>query len=86
MAFPGIFRGALDIRARRITARMKVAAAYAIAECVTDLHRDNIVPSTLDMNVAKNVAQAVKDAYWKKALEIDPFNYIAYLDCSSVFI
>lgn len=63
LAFPGIFRGALDIRARRITPRMKVAAAYAIASCVTDLHRDNIIPSTLDMNVSKNVAQAVKDAY-----------------------
>ena len=63
LAFPGIFRGALDIRARRITARMKVAAAYAIAECVTDLHRDNIVPSTLDMNVAKVDAAAVKQAY-----------------------
>ncbi len=63
LAFPGIFRGALDIRARRITPRMKVAAAYAIANCVTDLSRDNIIPSTLDMNVAKNVAQAVKDAY-----------------------
>lgn len=63
LAFPGIFRGALDIRARRITPRMKVAAAYAIANCVTDLHRDNIIPSTLDLNVAKSVAQAVKDAY-----------------------
>lgn len=63
LAFPGIFRGALDIRARRITPRMKVAAAYAIADCVTELHRDNIIPSTLDMNVAKCVAQAVKDAY-----------------------
>jgi malic enzyme len=42
---------------------MKVAAAYAIANCVTDLHRDNIIPSTLDLNVAKSVAQAVKDAY-----------------------
>lgn len=63
LAFPGIFKGALEIRARRITPRMKVAAAYAIAACVKDLHRDNIIPSTLDMNVAKNVAQAVKDAY-----------------------
>ncbi|HQG38965.1 MAG TPA: NADP-dependent malic enzyme [Chitinophagales bacterium] len=63
LAFPGIFRGALDIRARRITPRMKVAAAYAIANCVSDLHRDNIIPSTLDLNVSKCVAQAVKDAY-----------------------
>ncbi|MDB5228700.1 MAG: NAD-dependent malic enzyme [Bacteroidota bacterium] len=63
LAFPGIFKGALEIRARRITPRMKVAAAYAIADCVTDLHRDNIVPSILDFNVAEKVAQAVKDAY-----------------------
>lgn len=63
LAFPGIFKGALEIRARRITPRMKVAAAYAIADCVTDLNRDNIVPSTLDFNVANKVAQAVKDAY-----------------------
>ncbi|HQO30588.1 MAG TPA: NADP-dependent malic enzyme [Chitinophagales bacterium] len=63
LAFPGIFKGALEIRARRITPRMKVAAAYAIANCVTDLHRDQIIPSTLDMNVANMVAQAVKDAY-----------------------
>jgi malate dehydrogenase (oxaloacetate-decarboxylating) len=63
LAFPGIFKGALEIRARRITPRMKVAAAYAIADCVVDLHRDNIVPSTLDLNVAKKVAEAVKNAY-----------------------
>lgn len=63
LAFPGIFKGALEIRARRITPRMKVAAAYAIADCVSDLHRDNIVPSTLDFNVANKVADAVKNAY-----------------------
>ncbi|HQV78437.1 MAG TPA: NADP-dependent malic enzyme [Chitinophagales bacterium] len=63
LAFPGIFKGALEIRARRITPRMKVAAAYAIADCVQELSRDHIIPSTLDLNVAKNVAQAVKDAY-----------------------
>jgi malate dehydrogenase (oxaloacetate-decarboxylating) len=63
LAFPGIFKGALEIRARRITPRMKVAAAYAIADCVTEITRDNIVPSTLDLNVAAKVAQAVKDAY-----------------------
>lgn len=63
LAFPGIFKGALEIRARRITPRMKVAAAYAIADCVTELSRDKIIPSTLDMSVAEKVAQAVKDAY-----------------------
>jgi len=71
LAFPGIFRGALDIRARRITPRMKVAAAYAIANCVTDLHRDNIFPSTLDLNVSKCVAQAVKDAYLEDLKHIE---------------
>ena len=63
LAFPGIFKGALAIRARKITPRMKVAAAYAIANCVTDLHRDNIIPSTLDLEVANKVAEAVKVAY-----------------------
>ncbi len=63
LAFPGIFKGALEIRARRITPRMKVAAAYAIANCVQDISRDQIIPSTLDLKVAENVAQAVKDAY-----------------------
>ena len=71
LAFPGIFRGALDIRARRITPRMKVAAAYAIANCVTAIHRDNIIPSTLDLNVAKCVAQAVKDAYLEDLKHIE---------------
>ncbi len=65
LAFPGIFKGALEMRARRITPRMKVAAAYAIADCVPseELNRDNIVPSTLDMQVARRVADAVKLAY-----------------------
>ena len=65
LAFPGIFKGALEMRARRITPRMKVAAAYAIADCVptAELNRDNIVPSTLDMQVARRVADAVKLAY-----------------------
>ena len=41
LAFPGIFRGALDVRARQITEEMKVAAAHAIADCISDdeLHR-----------------------------------------------
>jgi len=49
LAFPGVFRGALDARARRITERMKVAAAEAIAAVAADdLRPDAIVPSALD--------------------------------------
>jgi malate dehydrogenase (oxaloacetate-decarboxylating) len=63
LAFPGIFRGALDSGARKITAAMKVAAATAIADAVgDDLRADYIVPSPLDARVAAGVAQAVMSA------------------------
>jgi malate dehydrogenase (oxaloacetate-decarboxylating) len=63
LAFPGIFRGALDARATTITPRMKVAAADAIAEVVSDeLRADAIVPSALDPRVAPAVAAAVMRA------------------------
>jgi malate dehydrogenase (oxaloacetate-decarboxylating) len=63
LAFPGIFRGALDARATTITERMKVAAAEAIAEVVADdLRPDAIVPSALDPRVAPAVAAAVARA------------------------
>jgi len=63
LAFPGIFRGTLDARATRITERMKVAAAEAIAEVVSDeLRPDAIVPSALDPRVAPAVAAAVARA------------------------
>jgi malate dehydrogenase (oxaloacetate-decarboxylating) len=63
LAFPGIFRGALDARASRITDRMKMAAAEAIAEVVSDeLRADAIVPSPLDPRVAPAVAAAVARA------------------------
>src|SRR4029453_1401751 len=53
LAFPGIFRGALDAKARRITPAMKIAAANAIAELAAeDLSADYIVPSPLDPRVA----------------------------------
>ena len=63
LAFPGIFKGALAVRARRITNRMKIAAAYAIADCVVNLERDCIIPNALDLGVADRVAEAVKKAY-----------------------
>jgi malate dehydrogenase (oxaloacetate-decarboxylating) len=60
LAFPGVFRGALDAGARRITERMKVAAAEAIFSVVgEDLAVDHIVPSALDPRVAPAVAAAV---------------------------
>jgi len=63
LAFPGIFRGALDCRAKQITPKMKIAAAYAIAECVDKPDRENIIPESLDKRIALKVAEAVKKAY-----------------------
>ena len=64
LAFPGIFRGALDVRAKDINDEMKIAAAKAIASFVTDdkLSADYIIPSALDKTVAQAVAKAVAKA------------------------
>jgi malate dehydrogenase (oxaloacetate-decarboxylating) len=63
LAFPGVFRGALDAGARRISEEMKMAAAEAIFSiAVDDLARDRIVPSPLDPRVAPTVAAAVAAA------------------------
>ncbi len=62
LAFPGIFRGSLDARAKKITNEMKLAAAYALAKCVKDPSEERIIPDALDKSVAKNVAKAVKKA------------------------
>ena len=63
LAFPGVFRGALDAGARRITEKMKVAAAEAIFSVVgDDLAPDHIVPSPLDPRVGPAVAAAVAAA------------------------
>jgi malate dehydrogenase (oxaloacetate-decarboxylating) len=63
LAFPGIFRGALDVRARAITEPMKLAAAEAVAAVVADeLTEDCIVPSPFDERVAPAVAAAVAAA------------------------
>ena len=64
LAFPGIFRGALDVRASDINDEMKIAAAKAIASYVPEdqLSAENIMPSALDKNVAKKVAEAVAEA------------------------
>jgi malate dehydrogenase (oxaloacetate-decarboxylating) len=64
LAFPGIFRGALDVRARDINDEMKIAAAKAIASLVSDeeLNEDYIIPAPFDTRVGKTVAAAVAQA------------------------
>lgn len=64
LAFPGIFRGALDCRASEINEEMKVAASYAIASLVGDdeLNPEYILPQAFDKRIGKTVAEAVKEA------------------------
>ena len=62
LAFPGIFRGALDARATRITDEMKIAAAHAIADYVPKPHHERILPNILDKGVTQAVAKAVSAA------------------------
>lgn len=64
LAFPGIFRGALDVRASEINDEMKVAATYAIANLVSDdeITPDYILPKAFDKRIAGAVAEAVKKA------------------------
>ena len=64
LAFPGIFRGAFDVRAKDINDEMKLAASRALAELITDeeLSEDYIIPKAFDPRVGKAVAAAVADA------------------------
>ena len=64
LAFPGVFRGALDCRASAITEEMKVATSYALASLIPDeeLSETNIIPSALDKRAARAVADAVVEA------------------------
>jgi malate dehydrogenase (oxaloacetate-decarboxylating) len=62
LGFPGIFRGALDARAKTISPDMKLAAAYAIADCIPFPKKEEIIPSSLDLQVAFKVAEAVREA------------------------
>ena len=70
LAFPGIFRGALDVRAKDINIEMKLAAADAIASLVTeeDLAKGIIIPSPFNKNIAKDIAKAVADAAIKSGV------------------
>lgn len=62
LAFPGVFRGALDVRATRITKEMKIAAACALAEMVTP-DVENILPAITNKDIPKKVAEAVMNAW-----------------------
>ncbi|MBO1579935.1 NADP-dependent malic enzyme [Bacillus sp. XF8] len=64
LAFPGIFRGALDVRATDVTEEMKLAAAYGIANIITDEERNEnyVIPNPLDKRVVPSVAAAVAKA------------------------
>ncbi len=68
LGFPGVFRGALDARAPRVTIEMKLAAAFAIASCVKNPVPECVIPDALDKSVAKKVAKAV----YKAAKKIFP--------------
>lgn len=70
LAFPGIFRGALDVRASSINEEMKVAAARAIADSISDaeLSEENIIPKAFNLDVQKRVAEAVKEAAIKSGV------------------
>lgn len=64
LAFPGIFRGAFDVRAKDINDEMKIAAANALADLITDeeLSPDYIIPKAFDKRVGPAVAKAVAEA------------------------
>ena len=69
LGFPGIFRGALDAKAKRITPKMKLAAAHAIAACVARPTREQVIPPSLNEQVAWRVAKAVKEAALEEMAE-----------------
>ena len=75
LGFPGIFRGALDIRAKKITDSMKLAAAEAIAYHVENPTEEMIIPNALDKSVVPKIAEAVKRAYQEESNEGININY-----------
>jgi malate dehydrogenase (oxaloacetate-decarboxylating) len=74
LAFPGIFRGALDARATDINEEMKLAAAHAIADCILteDLSEEYIVPSVFSKQVVRRVSKAVREAAFKSGVAKRP--------------
>jgi len=77
LAFPGIFRGALDVRATTINEEMKIAAAYAIANLIgaDELSYEYVIPGPFDPRVAPSVAAAVAKAAMESGvarIKVDP--------------
>ncbi len=77
LAFPGIFRGALDVQATNINEEMKLAAVYAIANLISDdeVHADYVIPKPFDKRVAPQVAAAVAQAAMESGVarrKVDP--------------
>ena len=71
LAFPGILRGALDVRAERITTQMKVAAGFAISDLISEPTPDEIIPYALNTDVVPAVAKAVGDAWGQEVSQQD---------------
>ena len=71
LAFPGILRGALDVRAERITTQMKVAAGFAISDLIPEPTPDEIIPYALNTDVVPAVAKAVGDAWEQEVSQQD---------------
>lgn len=76
LAFPGIFRGALDVQAKEINEEMKIAAVHAIATLISDeeLHADYVIPDPFDRRVAAYVAEAVAKAAIESGVAQKPVN------------
>jgi malate dehydrogenase (oxaloacetate-decarboxylating) len=72
LAFPGVFRGALDVRARRVSEAMKLAAAHAIADLLPHPVAHEIVPSVFDDRVVPAVSQAVAETARREGLAREP--------------
>ena len=71
LIFPGIFRGAIDARAKTITEKMKIAAAFALAAAVKNPTVEAVLPSVLDKSVAIAVAKAVEEAALQEAKDAE---------------
>ncbi|HYG33349.1 MAG TPA: NAD-dependent malic enzyme [Clostridia bacterium] len=85
LAFPGVFRGALNVRAGKISDQMKNAAARAIAACVDpqELAPDHIVPSVFDRSVVEQVAKAVEQAAVRSGVAKQPEALVTRVDLGS---
>lgn len=66
LVFPGIFRGALNVRAKNISPKMKLAAAYALANSIDNISTEKVIPDPFDLRVPELIASAVQNQYLKE--------------------